>query len=197
MLKRKDLQIISDIIEPNSRVLDLGCGDGHLLQELINEKNVKGLGIEISLERIKICLEHGISVVQEDLNEGLKDFQNNSFDFIVLSQTLEDISNPVLLIHEMLRVGKKCIISFENLAHWKNRMNFLFKGSLDRENTKYDILYNGKKQQILTVNKFLKFCEHYNFTVCKKVFLPKRRFFLSRDFPNVFSKTAIFILKGK
>ena len=112
LLKRKDLQIISEIIEPHSKVLDLGCGEGHLLNELIKAKKISGLGIEISIERIKKCLEHGLSVVQEDLNDGLKDFQDKSFDYVILSQTLEDISRPLYLLLEMVRVGKKCIISF-------------------------------------------------------------------------------------
>lgn len=106
MLKRKDLQTIADSISPSSKVLDLGCGDGTLLKELIKVKKVKGLGIEISIQKIKKCLEYGVSVVQEDLNEGLRDFQDDSFDYVILSQTLEDISNPAHLIHEMLRVGK-------------------------------------------------------------------------------------------
>jgi methionine biosynthesis protein MetW len=196
MLKRKDLQTIADFIEPESRVLDLGCGDGALLNELINEKKVKGIGIEISLERIKKCLERGISVVQEDLNEGLNDFQDHSFDYVILSHTLEDISKPVYLIHEMLRVGKKCIISFENLAHWKNRISFLFSGNVNSGGNKKDLLQDGEKQQILTINKFFKFCSYYKFTVCKQIFLPNGKISLTNTFPNFYSKTAIFILKG-
>ncbi len=196
MLKRKDLQIIYEIISSNSKVLDLGCGDGLLLSELKKEKRITGLGIEISLDKIKKCLESGVSVVQEDLNEGLKDFQDKSFDFVVLSQTLEDISRPVYLIREMLRVGKKCVISFENLAFWKNRVSFLLKGSLKIGETTSDILYDSEKQQILTINKFLGFCEHYRFIICKKLYLPKRKFNLTNVFPNFFCKIAIFILKG-
>ena len=196
MLKRKDLQIIADIIEPESRVLDLGCGDGTLLYELINDKKITGLGIEISLERIKKCLERGISVVQEDLNEGLKEFQNKSFDYVILSQTLEDISKPVYLIHEMLRVGKKCIISFENLAYWRNRISFLLSGNVNGGRNKTDLLRDGEKQQLLTVNRFFKFCSYYKFTVCKQKFLPNGKIGLTNAFPNFYSKIAIFILKG-
>lgn len=197
MLKRRDLQKIANIIKPKSRVLDLGCGNGTLLSELINEKQVTGLGIEISLEHIKKCLERGISVVQEDLNEGLKDFQDKSFDYVVLSQTLEDISKPVYLIHEMLRVGKKCIISFENFAYWKNRISFLISGYVHRGEIKNDLLRDGEKQQILTVNKFYKFCSNYKLTVCKQIFLPNGKLSLTYTFPNFYCKTAIFILKGE
>ncbi len=196
MIKRKDLQIISELIKPNSKVLDLGCGDGTLLKELNTMKNIEALGIEISIDSIKKCLEHGIPVIQEDLNEGLKDFQDNSFDYVILSQTLEDISKPVYLIQEMLRVGKKCIISFDNLAYWKNRISFLLKGSLNRGNSGKDVLYEGKKQQLLTVNKFLLSCKYYNFNIYKKLFLPKKkRNNLANLFPNFYGRMAIFILK--
>ena len=194
--KRKDLQIISNIIRPNSKVLDLGCGDGELLHELILKKNVKGFGIEISLERIKSCLDKGVSVVQEDLNEGLKEFQDNSFDYIVLSQTLEYISKPDYLIKEMLRAGGYCIISFENLAYWKNRISFLLKGYL-KSGEKIDALTNGKKQQILTVKSFLNFCTKNNLKISNKFYLPKRKLNLARSFPNTFCRTAVFILKSE
>ncbi len=195
MLKRKDLQIIMNFITPNSRVLDLGCGNGQLLKELLSKKNVRGLGIEISLECIKSCLEQGISVLQEDLNEGLKDFQDKSFDYVVLSQTLELISKPAFLLQEMLRVGGKCIISFENLANWKNRINFLLKGSIIKNTESHDIIQNGKRKKILTVKSFLEFCDYHQLRVYKKFFLPRRTINFSRFFPNLFCRTAIFILQ--
>jgi len=193
--KRKDLQIISNIIKAKSKVLDLGCGDGELLHELILEKNIKGLGIEISLERIKSCIDKGVSVVQEDLNEGLKEFQDNSFDYVILSQTLEYISKPDYLIKEMLRAGGYCIISFENLAYWKNRISFLLKGHL-KSGEKIDALTNGKKQQILTIKSFLNFCTKNNLKISEKFYLPKRKLNLAWSFPNTFCRTAVFILKS-
>lgn len=196
MLERRDLGIIFEIIKLNSRVLDLGCGDGLLLKELIEKKKITGLGIEISMEKIKTCLKNGISVIQEDLNEGLKDFQKNSFDYVVLSQTLEYIANPVYLIQEMLRVGKNCIISFENLAYWKNRILFLFRGTLKRERAKNIDPFYGKKIQIFTVNKVLNFCNYYKINISHQFNLSNRKSKIARIFPNTFSKIAIFILKG-
>ncbi len=195
MLKRKDLQIIYNIIEPKSKILDLGCKDGLLLHELTKEKSITGLGIEISMEKIKSCLELGMNVIQEDLNEGLKEFQDKSFDYVVLSQTLEYIANPDHLIQEMLRVGKKCIISFENLAYWKNRITFVLKGTLKRERANHHNLFYGKKFQIITVNKFFEFCKYYKIRICNHFYLPIKRYNLARAFPNIFSKIAIFILK--
>ncbi len=193
---RKDLRIIFDNIKPKSKVLDLGCGDGLLLHELITKKEVTGLGIEITIEKIKACLKYGVSVIQEDLNKGLEEFQNNSFDYVILSQTLEYIANPVYLIQEMLRVGKNCIISFENLANWKNRLTFMFTGTLKRERTHNLNLFYGKKIQILDINKFSKFCVYYKITINNKFYLPIRKYNLTQIFPNLFSKIAIFILKG-
>ncbi|MFX1239502.1 MAG: methionine biosynthesis protein MetW [Promethearchaeota archaeon] len=197
MLKRKDLQIIANVIDPQSKVLDLGCGDGQLLNELINNKDILGFGIEISLTRIKKCLEKGISVVQEDLNEGLKEFQRNSFDYVILSQTLEYISKPLYLIQEMLRVGNKCIISFENMAYWKKRFNFFLFGSLEKRSKSKGTLLDGKKQLFLSVKEFLRLSNYYNLHICKKLHVPNKRMILSRIFPNLFSKVAIFVIKSK
>ena len=194
MLERKDLRIIYDIIKPKSRVLDLGCGDGKLLMELILNKKVKGLGIEVSLQKIKTCLKNGVSVIQEDLNEGLKDFQENTFDYVILSQTLEYIANPLYIIQEMLRVGKNCIISFENLAYWKNRLTFLLSGKLKRSKINESPFY-GKKIQIFSVAKFFQFCEYYKIQISHQIYLPTQRYKLTHAFSNLFSKIAIFILK--
>ncbi|MHA2037039.1 MAG: methionine biosynthesis protein MetW [Promethearchaeota archaeon] len=194
MLERKDLKAIFAIIKPNSKVLDLGCGDGLLLGELVSRKKVNGLGIELSIEKIKSCLNNGISVIQEDLNEGLKDFKNKSFDYVILSQTLEYIANPVYLINEMLRVGKKVVISFENLAYWKNRITFLLKGTLKRGKTDDNSLFFRKKIQILTVKKFFEFCAFYKIHTSHQIYIPTKKLRLNQTFPNLLSKIAIFIL---
>lgn len=196
MLERKDLRAIFEIIKPNSKVLDLGCGDGLLLRELVSKKKVNGLGIEISIEKIKTCLNNGISVIQEDLNEGLKDFKDNTFDYVVLSQTLEYIAHPVYLIQEMLRVGKKVVISFENLAYWRNRITFLLNGALRRARTNDHSLFFRKKIQILSVKKFYDFCSYYKIQTSNQIFLPAKKLNLNQTFPNLLSKIAIFILKG-
>jgi len=197
MLERKDLRAIFEIIKPNSKVLDLGCGDGVLLRELVLKKKVNGLGIEISIEKIKSCLSNGISVIQEDLNEGLKGFKNNAFDYVILSQTLEYIAHPVYLIQEMLRVGKKVVISFENLAYWKNRITFLVRGTLKRARTNNTSLFFRKKIQILSIRKFYDFCLYYKINTCRQIFLPTKKLNLNQTFPNLLSKIAIFILKGE
>jgi methionine biosynthesis protein MetW len=197
LLERKDLRAIFEIIKPNSKVLDLGCGDGLLLKELVLKKKVEGLGIEISIEKIKSCLDSGISVIQEDLNEGLKDFKDNAFDYIVLSQTLEYIAEPVYLIQEMLRVAKKVVISFENLAYWKNRITFLLNGALKRTSTNGNSLFFRKKIQLVSVKKFYDFCSYYRIQTSHQIFLPIKKLSLIQTFPNLLSKIAVFILKGE
>ncbi|MHA2181241.1 MAG: methionine biosynthesis protein MetW [Promethearchaeota archaeon] len=196
MLERKDLRAIFEVIKPNTKVLDLGCGDGLLLRELILKKKVNGLGIEISIEKIKSCLNKGISVIQEDLNEGLKDFKDKSFDYVILSQTLEYIAHPVYLIQEMLRVAKKVVISFENLAYWKNRITFLLIGNLRRARTNANSLFFRKKIQILTVKKFFDFCTYYRIQTSRQIYLPAKKLKLNQVFPNLLSKISIFILEG-
>lgn len=197
MLERKDLRAIFEIIKPNSKVLDLGCGDGLLLSELVVKKKVNGVGIEISIEKIKSCLNNGISVIQEDLNEGLKDFKDNSFDYVILSQTLEYIAHPVYLIQDMLRVGKNVVISFENLAYWKNRITFLLKGALRRSKTNDNSLFFRKKIQILSIKKFFDFCAYFQIHTSRQIYLPITKLNLTKTFPNLLSKMAIFILKGE
>ncbi|MBY9019632.1 MAG: methyltransferase domain-containing protein [Candidatus Lokiarchaeota archaeon] len=197
MLERRDLRAIFEIVKPNSKVLDLGCGDGLLLRELVLKKKVDGLGIEISLEKIKSCLNNGISVIQEDLNEGLKDFKDNTFDYIVLSQTLEYIAHPIYLIQEMLRVGKKVVISFENLAYWKNRITFLLNGDLKRARANDHSLFFRKKIQILTVKKFYDFCSYNEIQTSNQIYLPIKKLNFIQTFPNLLSKIAIFILMGE
>ena len=196
MLKRNDLQMIAQIIEPHTKVLDLGCGDGELLSELFRDKNISGFGIEISLDRIKNCLEQGLSVVQEDLNEGLKGYQDKSFDYIVLSRTLEYISKPTYLIQEMLRVGEKCIISFENLGYWKNRLSFFFRGTIEKASSHKTFVDNNQKQQLLTTKKFFSICFQYNFKICSFITCPNKKLSLARLFPNLLNKISIFVLKG-
>ncbi len=197
MLERKDLRAIFEIIKPNSKILDLGCGDGLLLRELVEKKKVKGVGIEISIEKIKSCLNNGISVIQEDLNEGLKAFKVNTFDYVILSQTLEYIAHPVYLIQEMLRVGKKVVISFENLAYWKNRITFLVRGTLKRARTNNTSLFFRKKIQILSIKKFFDFCAYYQIQTPHQIYLPTKKLNLNKSFPNLLSKMAIFILNGE
>ena len=130
MAFRKDLLLISSWIKPNSKVLDLGCGNGELLRLLELDKNVNGYGIDNDVTNIKKSLQNNINVLQMDLDDGLKDFETGSFNYVVLAQSLQVIKNPKSLIDDMLRVGDEIIVSFPNMGHWLARLQLFFKGRM-------------------------------------------------------------------
>jgi len=125
---RYDLQIIASWIEPGSRVIDLGCGEGDLLQHLIARKGVQGTGIELNEEKVARCIEKGLSVLQGDINAEVRDYPEGRFDYVILSQTLQQVYQPDALIRAMLRIGHKGIVSFPNFSHWQIRMQLFFSG---------------------------------------------------------------------
>jgi methionine biosynthesis protein MetW len=127
-LIRYDLQIIASWIEPGSRVLDLGCGEGDLLQHLIARKGVAGTGIEHNEEKVARGIEKGLSVLQGDINQEVLDYPDNAFDYVILSQTLQQVYEPAALIRSMLRIGHKGIVSFPNFSHWGIRLQVIFTG---------------------------------------------------------------------
>ena len=125
---RPDLQLISDMIAPGSRVLDIGCGDGELLAWLAHEKNVDGRGIEISRDGVRACVSHGLSVIQGDADTDLKDYPSQAFDYVVLSKTLQATRNPREVLQELARIGRFAAVSFVNYGHWRIRAGLLLSG---------------------------------------------------------------------
>jgi methionine biosynthesis protein MetW len=127
---RADLDLIAQMIAPGSRVLDLGCGDGDLLAALIAERSCRGQGVEVSHEAVNACIERGVPVVEADIDRGLPDFEDASFDVVVLSQTLQAVHRPALALREVTRVGRLGIVSFPNFGHWRLRAQLLLKGRM-------------------------------------------------------------------
>ena len=125
-------EVVTDIIPENSRILDLGSGDGTLFSKLIKEKNVTGVGVEINKDEVIKALDKGVAVIQGDIDEGLKQFPDKSFDYAILNQTLQSTEKPDLVMDEMLRVAKKAVVSFPNFAYWKVRFYLLFKGKMPK-----------------------------------------------------------------
>ncbi|PVZ72181.1 methionine biosynthesis protein MetW [Pelagibaculum spongiae] len=127
---RPDLEIIRQWIKPGSSVLDLGCGDGTLLATLQDNANVTGYGLEIEPDNIVRCIENGVNVIQRNLDSGLSDFDDDMFDYVVMTQAIQTLSNPDLVLDEMLRIGKECVVTFPNFGYWRNRLYLLRQGKM-------------------------------------------------------------------
>lgn len=165
---RFDLKTIAEWINPSSKVLDLGCGSGVLLQYLIQQKNVEGTGIEIDEEKVTQGILKGVNVIQGDINEEILDYADNTFDYVILSQTLQQVNRPAWLISEMLRVGKKGIVSFPNYSHYKNRIYFFLKGRapISRE-LPYE-WFDTPNIRRISITDFKRFCGIFGFKIEKE-----------------------------
>ena len=193
---KPNYEIVSQMVEPNSSVLDLGCGDGELLKELVESKNVKGLGIEINQDFVVKALEKGLQVIQDNIDKGLKDFENRQWDYVILNQTLQSTIKPDLVIDEMLRIGKKVIVSFPNFAYWKVRFYLFFKGKMPKSEFLPFEWYNTPNIHLLTINDFFEFCQKRDIKIEKAIYCTKGRVKNSifRATANLLSEEAIFLI---
>jgi methionine biosynthesis protein MetW len=166
---RFDLQIIASWIEPRSRVIDLGCGEGDLLKFLMHHKGVTGNGIEHNESKAAQCIEKGLSVLQGDINEEVLDYPENTFDYVILSQTLQQVYEPDTLIRSMLRIGKKGIVSFPNFSHWGCRLQLLLSGYAPVTKQLPYEWYNTPNIRVITIKDFKKFIHEVGFNILKGV----------------------------
>ncbi|MFW5996710.1 MAG: methionine biosynthesis protein MetW [Verrucomicrobiota bacterium] len=167
---RNDYRLILDLIEPGSQVLDLGCGNGHLLYLLREEKQVNGYGVELAESRIIECVERGLSVFQGNLDEGLRDFDDQSFDYVLLNQTLPVVHKPPYLVEEMVRVGKRGIITFPNFGYWRIRWKFILSGNMPiTESMPYE-WYDTPNIHNLTLKDFRFFCRRFGITILSSTY---------------------------
>jgi len=192
---RGDYDRIVDMIEPGSRVLDIGCGDGELLCRLMAQKQVEALGIELDQDRVVICVGRGISVVQHDADKGLYPLPDQSFDYIVLSMTLQVVQNPELLIREMLRAGKKCIVSFPNFGHWAVRAKMLLLGRAPVTRHLPYAWYDTPNLRVLSLKDFRAFCEAQNARIEKEIALGRHG--MARFWPSMFAEEAVYVISTK
>jgi|TARA_B100000378_G_C17982978_1_gene391184 methionine biosynthesis protein MetW len=197
MAFRKDLLLISSWIESNTKVLDLGCGNGELLKILKKNQNVRGYGIDNDIKNIKDSLKKDVNVLQIDLDNGLSEFETNSFDYVVLAQSLQVVKRPKELIDEMLRIGKEIIVSFPNMGHWSSRVQLLTKGMMPI--TK-NLPYTWDKTpniHLCTIKDFLTFCEKNKYRILEESITNKKQKsnFLIRMLPNLFGEIATFRIK--
>lgn len=164
-LSRYDLQVISDWIAPNSKVMDLGCGNGSLLQHLQQTKNTTGYGLELNPQMIAECINNGVNVIQTNLDKGLTYFDSNSFDYVILSLTLQAMRNPRTLLKEMLRVGSQGIVTFPNFAYWRNRLQIAFGGRMPVGDELPYKWYDTPNIHLCTLRDFNKLCKQLGFTI--------------------------------
>jgi len=162
---RADLKIIQQWIEPDMRVLDLGCGDGSFLAHLKSEKNIFDCGLEIDPGNINLCLQAGVNVIEQDMNKSLSNFRSDSFDTVLLAQTLQTVERPDILVEEMLRIGKKCIITFPNFAYWRHRLKLLTMGNMPQSSSLPYEWYNTPNIHHCTIKDFDTLCEQRNITI--------------------------------
>jgi len=191
---RPDLKIIADFIPPGSRVLDLGCGDGALLEHLVREKGVKGRGVELSEAGVLACVRRGLSVRQGDLQAGLDDYPDRSFDTVVLAQTLPFLDDPAMILREMLRVGKAAVVSFSNWGYWRCRLELLVTGRIPLAPDLPQPWHEKPRWQALTVTDFARFCDRAGIAITRQAYLSRGRRTRIIKFTNLFSTTAVFML---
>lgn len=196
---KSEYKVISDIIEKNSRVLDVGCDDGTLMEFLKNNKNIDIRGIEISKEKVQTCIAKGLTVIEGNAEFDLKQFPNDSFDYVVLGQTLQAFINPEIVIKELLRVGKKAVVTIPNFGHWRVRFNLLFKGTMPITNSLPNDWYNTPNIHMCTIKDFFEFSKKINFKIYKSLALTNKNvsninssnLFLK----NLFGELGIFLIE--
>lgn len=190
--------LIVNLVETDSSVLDLGCGDGTLLRKLIDEKNVKGKGIEINQDNVIKSIHKGLSVIQGDIDEGLADFSDGEVDYVVLNQTLQSAQKPDYVINEMLRVGKYGIVSFPNFAYWRIRMYLLLKGKMPKSKMLPFEWYDTPNIHLLTVKDFFDYCEQRNIKITKSILTRRGKVIrsnLKKVFADIFAEEVIFVIQ--
>jgi len=168
---KTEFKLIADLIETNTRVLDVGCGDGTLMVFLKNNKEIDVRGIEISKSNVQQCIGKGLTVIEGDAEQDLSQFPDGSFDFVILSQTLQAFLNPEKVISELLRVGKKAIVTIPNFGYWKVRLHLLMKGTMPVTRTLPDEWYNTPNLHMCTIKDFFNFCENRNINLYKSIAL--------------------------
>lgn len=189
---KADHKAIVAMIEPSSFVLDLGCGDGDLLDLLIREKNVRGQGIEIDEQAIYRCIAKGLSVLHGDIDSGLSDYKDKAFDYVILNQSLQQLKHVETVLNDALRVGKKVIIGFPNFAYYKARLRLFLKGRAPVTASLPFTWYETPNLHFLSIYDFLDYCKEKNITIGKKIYLAGNNDV--KILPNLLANIGIFLV---
>jgi len=190
---RVDYELIESLIEPNSKILDIGCGDGELLANLIEDKNIDGKGVEVEQDMVLACVNRGLPIIQHDIERGLENCADDSFDYVILSQTLQTVKNPEKVFNELLRIGKKVIVSFPNFAHWRCRAQLFFSGKAPVSRQLPFDWYNSPNIHFLSLKDFDRFCGQLGVTIEKRIPLIKTRLSPVKFAPNFFAEQVIYV----
>jgi len=182
---KKEFKIISELIENNTRVLDVGCGDGTLMKYLKDKKNVDTRGLEILKKNVQDCTSKGLSVIEGNAEKDLHQFPNLSFDFVILSQTLQAFLDPENVISELLRIGKKAVVTIPNFGYWKVRMHLLLKGTMPVTKNLPNEWYNTPNLHMCTIKDFVNYCNKKNIKINST----------NLSYNNLFSQLGIFVIE--
>ena len=195
---KNEFQVIANLIEKDNKVLDVGCADGTLMKFLKDNKNINIRGLEISKEKVQECIAKGLTVVEGNAEKDLKQFPDKSFDYVVLSQTLQAFLNPELVLDELLRVGKKAIVTIPNFGYWKVRMKLLFFGEMPVTKTLPNTWYNTPNLHMCTIKDLFKFCDEKNINIKQVIGVNEDKTSLIKksnlEIKNLFSKLGIFLI---
>ena len=183
---------IASWIEPGSRVLDLGCGDGSLLAYLAETKNIRGYGLEISEQCLEECISRGVSVIEQDFDKGLDNFPDGSFDVVLLASTLQATERPDILVNEMLRIGNRAIVTFPNFSHWVHRFHLFLHGKMPVSKYLPYSWYDTPNIHHCTINDFNDFCADNNINIVKRY--EEGLKIMVKVSPNLWGRQAMYLL---
>ena len=195
---KKEFKVIADLLPKNVRVLDVGCGDGSLMSHLIKEKNIEARGLELKKENVTKCIYKGLPVIEGNAETELHQFPNQSFDFVILSQTLQAFYNPEKVLKDLLRIGKSVIISIPNFGYWKVRTSLLFFGKMPITKTLPNSWYNTPNLHMCTIKDLFHFCLEKNIKIKRAVGVNEDKTSEIKksnlEVKNFFSKLGIFLI---
>ena len=196
---KQEFKIISGLISQNSKILDVGCGSGELMSYIYNNISKKIRGLELSKENVQKCIENGLTVIEGNAEVDLKQFPNNSFNYVILSQTLQAFLNPENVLDELLRIGNKAIVTIPNFGYWKVRMDLLFKGTMPITKNLPNEWYNTPNLHMCTIKYFVNFCKKKKLKLFKSIALSNNDLSPitknNLNFQNFFSELGIFLIE--
>ena len=196
---KNEFKVIADLVEKNTRVLDVGCADGVLMEFLRDNKDIDIRGLEISKNKVQICIEKGLTVIEGNAEFDLKQFPDKSFDYVILSQTLQAFLNPELVINELLRVGKKAIVTIPNFGYWKVRLHLLIKGTMPVTKTLPDQWYDTPNLHMCTIKDFFHFVKTKDIKIFKSLALNNLNSSIINEsnlgIKNLFADLGIFLIE--